>query len=265
MRYRAQSAGSRSAERRRAVPAVGRRQSGHGGWRREPRPRRTSSPVRHAGPHRPRPAHPLRRLDRPRPAGAPAGPGAAAVGVRRHRDPVPGAAHGAGDAGLRGHGSGRTWSSSCGPGPRPGRRPGSGAVDEAVNGAELFVHHEDVRRGRPGWEPRGADETRDGALWDAGHQDGQAVLPAQPGGRGGASPDRRAGRDQDGPGTRHDRGRAGEILLHAFGRDAARVELRGQPADVDALAGVGARGVRRVLGLSRRPGFRGTPPIRAAG
>ena len=38
-------------------------------------------------------------------------------------------------------------------------------MDEAVNGAELFIHHEDVRRGEPGWEPRGADETRDGALW----------------------------------------------------------------------------------------------------
>jgi hypothetical protein len=30
-------------------------------------------------------------------------------------------------------------------------------------------------------------------------------------------------------------GEPGEILLHAFGRDAVRVELRGQPADVAAL------------------------------
>ena len=36
-------------------------------------------------------------------------------------------------------------------------------------------------------------------------------------------------------------GEPGEIVLHAFGRDAARVELRGQPADVGALAG-SARG-----------------------
>src|SRR5689334_18567661 len=40
-----------------------------------------------------------------------------------------------------------------------------GRVDELANGAEFFVHHEDVRRGTPGWEPRGADETRDGELW----------------------------------------------------------------------------------------------------
>ena len=52
----------------------------------------------------------------------------------------------------------------CGP---PAWSPSRvGRVDEAVNGAELFVHHEDVRRGRPGWVPRGADETRNGALWD---------------------------------------------------------------------------------------------------
>ena len=38
-------------------------------------------------------------------------------------------------------------------------------IDEVANGAELFVHHEDVRRGEPGWTTRGADETRDGALW----------------------------------------------------------------------------------------------------
>ncbi|WP_086830202.1 TIGR03085 family metal-binding protein, partial [Allokutzneria sp. NRRL B-24872] len=30
-------------------------------------------------------------------------------------------------------------------------------VDESANGAEFFVHHEDVRRGVPGWEPRPAD------------------------------------------------------------------------------------------------------------
>ena len=30
-------------------------------------------------------------------------------------------------------------------------------------------------------------------------------------------------------------GEPGEILLHGFGRNAARVELRGQPADVEAL------------------------------
>src|SRR6476661_4751238 len=29
-----------------------------------------------------------------------------------------------------------------------------GPVDRAVNSLEYFVHHEDVRRAQPGWEPR---------------------------------------------------------------------------------------------------------------
>ena len=40
-----------------------------------------------------------------------------------------------------------------------------GKVDEFANGVEFFVHHEDLRRGEPGWEPRPPDPARDGALW----------------------------------------------------------------------------------------------------
>ncbi|SDP41494.1 TIGR03085 family protein [Nakamurella panacisegetis] len=29
-----------------------------------------------------------------------------------------------------------------------------GSWDEKANGLEMFIHHEDVRRGEPGWEPR---------------------------------------------------------------------------------------------------------------
>ena len=38
-----------------------------------------------------------------------------------------------------------------------------------------------------------------------------------------------------GPGLVTVEGEPGEILLHGCGRDAARVELRGGPADVEAL------------------------------
>ena len=33
-----------------------------------------------------------------------------------------------------------------------------GSLDEKANGLEMFVHHEDVRRGEPGWEPRDLSE-----------------------------------------------------------------------------------------------------------
>ena len=117
-----------------------------------------------------------------------------------------------------------------------------GRVDEAVNGAELFVHHEDVRRGRPGWEPRGADETRDGALWDLVTKMGKLFYRRSPVGVVVRRPTGAQAVIKTGRGLVTIEGEPGEILLHAFGRDAARVELRGQPADVDALAG-SARGV----------------------
>jgi uncharacterized protein (TIGR03085 family) len=38
-------------------------------------------------------------------------------------------------------------------------------TDELFNGLEFFIHHEDVRRGRPGWEPRPLDPGQRAALW----------------------------------------------------------------------------------------------------
>jgi uncharacterized protein (TIGR03085 family) len=38
-------------------------------------------------------------------------------------------------------------------------------TDELFNGLEFFIHHEDVRRGRPGWEPRELDPGQQAALW----------------------------------------------------------------------------------------------------
>ena len=38
-------------------------------------------------------------------------------------------------------------------------------TDELVNGLEFFIHHEDVRRGRPGWTPRALDTGEQQAIW----------------------------------------------------------------------------------------------------
>ncbi|MGE5287852.1 MAG: TIGR03085 family metal-binding protein [Micromonosporaceae bacterium] len=38
-------------------------------------------------------------------------------------------------------------------------------VDERANAVEFFVHHEDVRRGSPGWEPRPLDPGVQDLLW----------------------------------------------------------------------------------------------------
>ncbi len=39
------------------------------------------------------------------------------------------------------------------------------AVDKALNTAEYFVHHEDIRRAAPGWEPRTLSADEQDALW----------------------------------------------------------------------------------------------------
>jgi uncharacterized protein (TIGR03085 family) len=38
-------------------------------------------------------------------------------------------------------------------------------VDERANAVEYFVHHEDVRRGAPGWQPRPLDPAAQDTLW----------------------------------------------------------------------------------------------------
>jgi uncharacterized protein (TIGR03085 family) len=38
-------------------------------------------------------------------------------------------------------------------------------VDESANSVEFFVHHEDVRRGAPGWEPRELSRGESDMLW----------------------------------------------------------------------------------------------------
>ena len=107
-------------------------------------------------------------------------------------------------------------------------------VDAAANTIEFFVHHEDVRRGEPGWEPREPDERRDTALWTGVRRLGP-LLRASPVGVVLARPTGERYAVRTGPGAVTVVGEPGELVLFAFGRDAARVQLEGDPADVEAL------------------------------
>ena len=124
------------------------------------------------------------------------------------------------------------------PGWSPLRLP---QVDEVANGLEFFVHHEDVRRGEPGWEPRPADATRDDALWSLVTGQGRLLFRRSPVGVAVRRPTGEQAVIRTGPGLVTVEGEPGEILLYGVGRDAARVELHGRPADVAALRG-SARG-----------------------
>ncbi len=116
------------------------------------------------------------------------------------------------------------------------------AVDKLANGGELFVHHEDVRRGEPGWEPRPADPTRDAELWALLQRMGRMLFRS-------AAPGvvlRRPSGEQHvvttGSGVVTLVGEPGELVLFGFGRDAVRVEVEGDAAAVAAFRSAG-RGI----------------------
>jgi uncharacterized protein (TIGR03085 family) len=111
----------------------------------------------------------------------------------------------------------------------PGWLPGGWPVAQLVDGPEFAIHHEDVRRAQPGWEPRPLPLPDADRLWSAAQLFARMAASRYPGGlvlqRS----------DVPGPGRRI---RAGsdvttvegeplEVLLWATGRDVARVAVRG--------------------------------------
>ncbi|HCT76017.1 MAG TPA: TIGR03085 family protein [Micromonosporaceae bacterium] len=94
-------------------------------------------------------------------------------------------------------------------------------LDEQVNLAEMFVHHEDVRRAQPGWEPRDLSQDLQRELWTQARRRCALVLrrfravihveaPGFGAARGGAG----------GPDTLRLSGAPGELLIFLYGRQA---------------------------------------------
>jgi uncharacterized protein (TIGR03085 family) len=129
-------------------------------------------------------------------------------------------------------------------------------ADAKANSVEFFVHHEDIRRAQPGWEPRMLDEGESDMLWknlraarlmlrkapvgvefardneprhdephhDEQHPDEQGVAPVRITAKARAPMVTVAGTPA-------------ELTMWAFGRtSAARVRLQGSDPDVAALA-----------------------------
>ncbi|WP_122261064.1 TIGR03085 family metal-binding protein [Ornithinimicrobium cerasi] len=113
-------------------------------------------------------------------------------------------------------------------------------LDDAVNTAELAIHHEDMVRAQEGWEPTALPPDVEAALWRTLRTGGRLFYRSAPvgvvvvaEGHGRAS----LRRPPAEAGTVVVRGRPLELLLHAFGRtDVARVVEEGDPADLASLA-----------------------------
>ena len=111
-------------------------------------------------------------------------------------------------------------------------------VDESINTAEFFVHHEDVLRGRPGWSARDLSTDLESALWGIVSKAARlhfararvgVVLVALPYGR-------RQVHAMTGLGTVVVRGTPGELLLYSFGRrGVAQVDLSGPDEALSAI------------------------------
>jgi uncharacterized protein (TIGR03085 family) len=108
-----------------------------------------------------------------------------------------------------------------------------GSVDAAVNTVEFFVHHEDVRRAQPGWEPRALDPRVDEALWAAVVKRAGLYLRQSPVGLVLANVDGRRVVAKAGDPTVTVTGEPAELVLLMHGRaDHALVELSGEPEAV---------------------------------
>lgn len=110
-----------------------------------------------------------------------------------------------------------------------------GGVDETVNTAEFYVHHEDVRRAVPGWTPRPTDEAREEALWKALSRVARIFYSRSPVGVVLRRKDGTEIAAKRGPRTVRIVGEPSELVLYAFGRKEANVTFDGNEADILAM------------------------------
>lgn len=110
-------------------------------------------------------------------------------------------------------------------------------VDRLLNAMEYYVHHEDIRRAQPGWEPRALPPRVQDAIWRGVKTSGRGLLRNAKVGVVGSRSDQ-AETAVLKPGSRSVtlHGTPEELAMFVYGRkDQARVELRGTDEDIALL------------------------------
>lgn len=111
------------------------------------------------------------------------------------------------------------------------------SVDRLLNAMEYYVHHEDIRRAQPGWEPRGLSPRIQDALWRGVKSGGRGLLRNA---KVGVVAERTDGGEtatlRGGSPVVTVAGTPEELALFIYGRkEQSRVELRGDDAAVASL------------------------------
>lgn len=112
-------------------------------------------------------------------------------------------------------------------------------TDEPANTLEFFIHHEDMRRARPGWAPRVLPPGEQEALWKGAKLTARfglrklhvPILVRSPG-----FDDLKVGTSETQPPRAMIQGEPGEIALFLSGRKrVAKVEIQGQDDTTDVI------------------------------
>jgi uncharacterized protein (TIGR03085 family) len=113
---------------------------------------------------------------------------------------------------------------------------GIGPLDRATNTLEFFIHHEDVRRAQPDWQPRPLGTAHGKALWALVPGSARLALRRFPAGVRIEAPGYGQGRAGRGEPVVTVTGDPGELALFLSGRQrAARVEVTGPEELADRL------------------------------
>jgi uncharacterized protein (TIGR03085 family) len=109
-------------------------------------------------------------------------------------------------------------------------------MDKALNTAEYFVHHEDVRRAQPGWEPRPADPVLDEQLWRRLRGTARLIMRKVPAEVTVVRPDGKTLLLTKGGKRARVHGPVSELALWVFGRPSvAQVRFTGEEGAIKAL------------------------------
>ncbi|HCK79332.1 MAG TPA: TIGR03085 family protein [Actinobacteria bacterium] len=111
-------------------------------------------------------------------------------------------------------------------------------VDALANTIEYLVHHEDLLRAQPGWQPRNVDAEFENDLWAKLHQFAPRLMKSSPVAIDlvRANGDRlHAAQGTPGAGTVTITGSVIDLVMLAYGRHEHRAEFSGAQADVAAV------------------------------